>query len=113
MATTSNQSKAPLYSPLAAVDAELGELVALFVAEMEGRVSTMQRQLQDHDWQGLRQSAHQLKGAAGSYGFEEISPSAAQLESTLRDNEPEEAVRSGVEELIELCRRARAGTPEG
>jgi HPt (histidine-containing phosphotransfer) domain-containing protein len=112
MKMTPDCESGPLFSTLA-VDPELGELVALFVSEMTGRVAAMQQQFQQQDWQGLRQSAHQLKGAAGSYGFEEISPSAARLENALRDKEPEETVRSAVEELIDLCHRARSGTPEG
>jgi histidine phosphotransfer protein HptB len=111
MNTTPDYGQKPLYSALA-VDPELGELVTLFVSEMTGRVALIEQQVQERNWEGLRQSAHQLKGAAGSYGFEEISPSAARLENALRDEEPEETVRCAVEELIDLCRRARAGAPE-
>ncbi|MBN2580485.1 MAG: Hpt domain-containing protein [Pirellulales bacterium] len=112
MTMTPNCEKGLFYSGLAAVDPELGEIVAEFVAEMPDRISAMQRQLEDRNWQALRQSAHQLKGAAGSYGFERVSPAAAQLENALRDEKPEETVRCAVEELIDLCRRMRAGTPE-
>jgi hypothetical protein len=112
MITNLDYEKPPLFSCLA-VDPELGELVSLFVSEMPDRITAMQQQLQQRDWEGLRRSAHQLKGAAGSYGFEEISPSAARLEFALRDGEAEETVHRAVEELIAFCRRARAGTPEG
>jgi HPt (histidine-containing phosphotransfer) domain-containing protein len=100
----------PIYSSLGA-DPDLGEIVELFVEEMPGRVQTLVDEYNSGDWGGLRRTAHQLKGAAGSYGFEEISPVASRLERFLTDDKPEEQVRAAVEELIDMCGRARAGDP--
>ena len=68
-------SQGYVYSRLAG-DPDLGEIVDLFVEEMPERVATLLDQLQAQDWEGLRRTAHQLKGAAGSYGFDMISPCA-------------------------------------
>ncbi len=100
----------PLHSSLAG-DPELAEIVEMFVEEMPSRVSALLDQLDTSDWEGLRRTAHQLKGAAGSYGFAPISPCAARLEDALADGEPEERIRNAVDALTRMCNRARAGTP--
>ena len=57
----------------------------------------------------LARLAHQLKGAAGSYGFDQITPFAARLEHCIRSGEPLTAVNAAVEDLVDACRRTRAG----
>ncbi len=99
-----------VYSRLAS-DPDLREIVDLFVEEMPGRVATMLAQLDAADWDGLRRSAHQLRGAAGSYGFDGISPSAAKVEGAIRDDESEQRIRETVEELADLCNHTRCGLP--
>jgi len=100
----------PLYSNLGS-DPDLGEIVELFVEEMPGRIETIVEQYNAGDWDSLRRTAHQLKGAAGSYGFEQVTPVAAHLERSIDTSEPEEQVRGAVEQLIDYCQRLRAGTP--
>jgi histidine phosphotransfer protein HptB len=98
-----------LYSRLGS-DPDLGEIVTMFVEEMPGRIAKLLEQLNRGDLESLRCTAHQLKGAAGSYGFDSISPSAGRLESAVRDHEPIEQIRAAVEEVVQLCSRARAGS---
>ena len=105
---TATVNREHVYSRLAN-DPDLREIVELFVEEMPGRVANILEQLQAADWEGLRRSAHQLKGAAGSYGFDPISPSAGKVEAAIRDGEPEARIRETVDELIDLCTRARCG----
>ncbi len=93
-------------------DPDLAEIVELFVGEMPQRTATLLRHLDEKNWEGLRRAAHQLKGAAGSYGFEPISPCAGRVESAVRDGEPEERIRQSVFELVDLCGRLRCGPPE-
>jgi histidine phosphotransfer protein HptB len=100
-----------VYSRLAG-DPDLQEIVDLFVEEMPERIATLLEQLNAADWAGLRRTAHQLKGAAGSYGFDLISPSAGKVESAIHDGQPEEQIRAAVAELADLCHRARSGVPE-
>jgi HPt (histidine-containing phosphotransfer) domain-containing protein len=101
---------ARLYSSLG-TDPDLGQLVDLFVEEMPGRVAGVLEQLSRDDWDGLRQTAHQLKGAAGSYGFQPITASAARVEDAIREGLPEEQIRRAVGELTDLCSRAHGGAP--
>jgi HPt (histidine-containing phosphotransfer) domain-containing protein len=100
-----------LYSHLGN-DPDLSEIVAMFVEEMPGRIATLLEQAQSGDFEALRRTAHQLKGAAGSYGFDLISPAAARLEYAIRDSEPQNQILDIVEELVDLCGRVRAGAPK-
>jgi HPt (histidine-containing phosphotransfer) domain-containing protein len=99
-----------IYSRLAG-DPDLREIVDLFVEEMPGRVAVLLDQLDAADWEGMRRTAHQLKGAAGSYGFDAISPCAGKVEAAIRDGEPEQRIRAILDELVDLCNRTRCGLP--
>ena len=55
----------------------------------------------------LRKLAHQLKGAAGGYGFPTITASAAELETLLDAGMAQtSAFAEQFEALIALCKRA-------
>ena len=103
-------SSSPVYSRLAE-DPVLGELVDLFAQEMPNRINTLEVQAKSRDWSQLARTAHQLKGAAGSYGFDAITPSAARLEFAARDAQQEETILLAFDELLSLCRRVCGGTP--
>jgi HPt (histidine-containing phosphotransfer) domain-containing protein len=108
--TQSEAADEYIYSRLA-TDPDLCEIVEMFVDEMPGRVAALLDHLNAADWDGLRQTSHQLKGAAGSYGFATISPAAGRVESAVRDGMPEERIREAVSELVNLCGRVRSGQP--
>ena len=107
----STNAEEPIHSSLAD-DADLGELVELFVAEMPERLERLLVQAQQGDWLEVARLAHQLKGAAGSYGFEPVSPAAARVEAAVMGHCPEGQIRAALDELIEMCRRMRSGLPE-
>jgi histidine phosphotransfer protein HptB len=103
-----NDSSDLLYSPLAD-DQDLAEIVELFVQEMPGRIARLLDRFRKADWEGLRRAAHQIKGAAGSYGFTPISPAAGRLEDEITQSRPEAEISQALDELIDMCRRARGG----
>ncbi len=105
-----SQTFVPLYSTLAE-DPDLEAIVAAFVEEMPGRVENLVRLLDGGAWEPLRRAAHQLKGAAGSYGFDPITSAAARLEDAIRESRPDGDIRGACDGLVELCRQSRAGTP--
>lgn len=92
-------------------DFDLADIVALFVEEMPTRVATLLKCLENGDEATLRQVAHQLMGAAGSYGFGVVSEAAGRVENAIRCNGSEEQIRRAVVELIDLCGRMRTGRP--
>src|SRR5688572_27342403 len=100
-----------LYSTLGA-DPELAELVELFVAEMPQRIAQLLAEYQAGHWDKLGRTAHQLKGAAGSYGFHQLTPYAARLEAAARGGAAPEQILHSLEDLTALCRSLRTGAPE-
>lgn len=84
-------------------DPDMEELVAKFVDSMKGHATTLDSALRADDRETVRRTAHQLKGAAGGYGFPSITSAAERLEMAAREGEP---IAQKVSELVDLCRRA-------
>ena len=101
----------PVHSSLA-TDPVLGGIVALFVSEMPARIETLETQSARRDWEELRRTAHQLKGALGSHGFHQLTPVARQLETEIQESQPEMEILNTAERLIEMCRRLSAEPAE-
>jgi len=104
-----NQTE-PLRSRFAG-DAEMVELVHEFVQELPRRVEALQGLLRASHFDELRRAAHQLKGAAGGYGFPAISDSAGNVERLLHSGVGQAQIadlQNRVDELTSLCGRAVA-----
>ncbi len=87
-------------------DADMAELIELFVAEMPLRVEALCEAFSESSLEALQRLAHQLKGAAPGYGYPSIGAAAADLEcATQRGSELDE-LRLQLDELINLCNRA-------
>ena len=93
-------------------DEDLRGIVALFVEEMEGRISKIESEYASSDFYSLGRTVHQLKGAAGSYGFAKISQAAATVEEKVRDAASDEEIGKSVKELIALCRLTKIAPPQ-
>jgi PAS domain S-box-containing protein len=102
-----------LYSTMAG-DPDMAPLIERFVESLPVRVSAMRDAAEREDTQALTRLVHQLKGAAGGYGFALITDATAQLERALRAD-PRAAGPAGrlLDELTGLCQRARAGAGAG
>jgi len=81
---TSNE----LYFSSLGDDPNLAEIVTRFVEEIPARLREMNSQFIRADWDHLSSLAHQIKGAAGSYGFMQVTPFAARLEESLHGGTP-------------------------
>lgn len=90
-------------------DAGLVELVRMFVEELGPDLGAMRRALEEDDLERLSTLAHRLKGAAGSYGFPEITRQAALLESALRSGRAPDEVACELASLEAICSAARRG----
>jgi HPt (histidine-containing phosphotransfer) domain-containing protein len=97
-----------IYSRLSS-DPDLHDIVDMFVEEMPSRVATLLSELNAGDWPALQRTSHQLKGAAGSYGFDAISPCAGKVEEAVKNSSPEDQIRATVDELVAMCNRVRCG----
>jgi HPt (histidine-containing phosphotransfer) domain-containing protein len=91
-----------------AEDPQMVQVVGRFVGRLTQKVESLLEAVQNGDRDRLIREAHQLKGAAGGYGFDSITAAAGALEARLREEAAVEAALAEVEELIGLCRRASA-----
>lgn len=73
-----------LYSQLLAEDPDLRDIVEEFVEGLEERLREIKQAYESQDWDLLTTLAHRLKGAAGSYGYPDLSGVAANLEAEFR-----------------------------
>ena len=100
-----------LYSSLA-TDPDLAELAEMYVDEMPDKIAAFELAFSSGDLESLRQKAHQLKGSAGSYGFDQLTAGAAALEASIRDERSLDQICDALNLMIGLCRRVRSGTPQ-
>lgn len=109
MTYATNETK-PIYSTFGG-DPDLGPLVELYVSEMPDRIRSLEEAHASGNWDELRRVAHQMKGSAGSYGFDCLTPLAYAVEMAARQGDDETAITEALTELLRTCRSVRAGTP--
>lgn len=76
---SSSPSETPLWSAFHD-DPDMREIVRSFLQEIPKRLAQMESLLAGGNRVEFRRVVHQMKGAGGGYGFQEISNAAAQLE---------------------------------
>ncbi len=92
-----------------AADESMAELVEMFVEEIPARIETLLQAFQAEDMELLHRTAHQLKGAFGSYGFDVATEPARRLEhSVLNEPANRDAISHQLDHLIGLCHRMTA-----
>jgi signal transduction histidine kinase/CheY-like chemotaxis protein/HPt (histidine-containing phosphotransfer) domain-containing protein len=89
-------------------DGDMKEIVLQFMRDLPDRSSAILRASEASDVETLKRLAHQLKGAAGGYGFPGITDAASAVEQAIADGVGARLLQHYVEELASLCRRARA-----
>ncbi|HEY1957236.1 MAG TPA: ATP-binding protein [Polyangiaceae bacterium] len=99
---------APLTSTLAD-DAEIADLVQDFARALPARSKEIADAASSGDFPALARLAHQLKGSAGSYGYDVITDAARAVEDAARGSDERVALSDAVATLGTLCRRAHAG----
>ena len=99
----STAAQGPIYSQFAS-DPDFEELLQLFVDSMPERREELQQYMLQQDVNGIRSTAHQLKGAAGGYGFDLVTDVAARLEQACRDHDIDR-VGESLEQLIDYLER--------
>jgi CheY-like chemotaxis protein/anti-sigma regulatory factor (Ser/Thr protein kinase) len=80
----------------------LQKLLNKFISKLPERVATMRAMLEEENLENLRQAVHQLRGAAGGYGFAEVTRLAGQAEQTIRHGDDLERIKTEVDSLVDL-----------
>lgn len=106
------QPTRPIVSSLSN-DADMAELIDMYVEEMGGRAQTLRTSMESGNWKALVNEAHKIRGSAGGHGFATIGATAARLEDELRrcagnETTAVQSIKQQVDELISMCLRAKA-----
>jgi PAS domain S-box-containing protein len=99
----------PLPSELAD-DPDMAELIEQFLNALPARIESMGQALRSQDFETLARTAHQIKGAAGGYGYPLITQAARELETSVKAREAVAVLQRQVEALRALCERALAAS---
>lgn len=94
-------------------DADMRPIVTMFLDELPARIKGLEQAIEASDLVLFKRLTHQLKGAAGGYGYPSITQAALTLERCL-DVSGETwtiACRVHLDAFILLLRRARVGAP--
>lgn len=95
----------PYSSQLDPSNAEDAELISYFISELPERIESLRTATQNRDIENIQRIAHQLKGAAPSYGFPAIGSAARSLEQAAHDATADtiEQLNTELTALINLC----------
>lgn len=105
---TETQENPELITSDLANEPDMLDIVEMFVDELPDRVASLQKALAESDIQTLTSISHQLKGAAGGYGFGIITDAAAELEQAAKNNADPRTLEQKISEIADLCNRATA-----
>jgi HPt (histidine-containing phosphotransfer) domain-containing protein len=94
-----------------AEDEDFRDTVAIFVASLLERMTTLAEAKERGDWGTVRVVAHQLRGAGGSFGYPSITEIAAQLEREVAGDTIADVAKTNALalDLADLCQRAAEG----
>jgi CheY-like chemotaxis protein/HPt (histidine-containing phosphotransfer) domain-containing protein len=91
-------------------------IIIEFVNTFQQRIETMQYLINAMDWEQLSVAMHQIKGAAATYGYPQVSEVAAQMEHTAkearRDAHTVHAIRQQAERMRGMGIRMKVGLEE-
>lgn len=88
-------------------DPDMSGIVAMFVGELPQRIAAMHSALAAGNTEQLRLLAHQLKGAAGGYGFPKLGEAAALVDQGIKEGCDANIIRSRVGMLAAFAARIR------
>ena len=89
-------------------DPDIADLLQEFVSCLDDRAEALSKALNAGEFEELSRLAHQLRGAAGSYGYPSLSEAATTLEDDARNRRRETATAS-LAQVALLCRAAVHG----
>jgi HPt (histidine-containing phosphotransfer) domain-containing protein len=91
---------------------EDAELIQFFVDALPERIQSLEEAVGMEDFDSIQRLAHQLKGAAPSFGFPQIGSAAQILEHTLKDSvvSSVDSIRAEIDALINLCESFAKGS---
>jgi PAS domain S-box-containing protein len=98
----------PLISDFAD-DPDMLEIIEMFIDGLHERIESIQAAFNDRIFTTVSGIAHQLKGAAGGYGYPTLSELGFEVEQLAEQNAPDQQIEEALTLLIEQCHRAIVG----
>jgi len=93
-------------------DPDMIELIEQFLSHLIDAINQLERYHANNDSAALIALAHQLKGAAGGYGFTPITDAARRVEQSITAGAPAVQIDASIAALIVRCRAAvRSSVP--
>lgn len=89
---------------IVSVDADLEELIPLYLEKRQNDVQILQEKLVHGDYETIRLLGHSIKGSGGGYGFDRITDIGRLIEDSALTKSPE-GVSRGLDELAEFLQR--------
>jgi chemotaxis protein histidine kinase CheA len=83
----------------------MGTIIDEFVLGLPAEVGKLLSLIKSEDMVPLRRVAHQLRGAGGGYGFDEITERASIVENSIKASENRESISQQIDSLIDVIRR--------
>ena len=68
------------------IDSDLEDLIPGFLENRQKDMQSLERALQENDFEKLRSVGHNLKGVGGGYGFPDMSKMGAEIEEGVKEN---------------------------
>ena len=83
------------------------KLVERFLAGLPERINAIQAAATKEDWNQLKILTHQLKGAAGGYGFGAVSAAAGKIEASVNAGAGAADIAAQIRQLAQICSSLR------
>jgi CheY-like chemotaxis protein/HPt (histidine-containing phosphotransfer) domain-containing protein len=81
------------------------QIITEFVSGLEHSSRQMQDMLRRNELEDLSRAIHQLRGAAGGYGFAQVTELAAKAETSIKASAATEVIAAQTQELVDLIKR--------
>ncbi|MBC7784942.1 MAG: Hpt domain-containing protein, partial [Burkholderiales bacterium] len=88
-----------------ATNEKLKGVLERFVTRLPERIDEMQRLVREQDLDNLARAVHQMKGAAGGYGFPDITQAATRAEDCIKRADDVGSIATQIDQLVGLIRR--------
>ena len=85
------------------------EIIEMFVDGLSDRIESITTAFEDRNFTTVSGIAHQLKGAAGGYGYPSLSELAFEVEHLARQNADDAQIEDALDLLVGQCRGAIVG----
>ncbi len=107
--TIASLQESPLISSLIH-DTDMAEFIDSFVEGLHDDIQALERAFVSKELTALQTLTRELKGSAGTHGFDMISTAAAEIETALNGQPDLSDVRDKLTRLVRLCLAARPAT---